>query len=300
MTYTVPAHRWTLTRTALRAAGDRFRTLLTDGTDPTAMATREWTVADSAAHVLSIAVLYVALVEDSDVAVRIPDIETILPATNVDTVADVNDHVLRHFTERDPDRLADQLGEAIDAILVATTRTPPETTLPWLGDARVPVCGVLAHLVNELLVHGWDMARAVRRPWPIPDDHAALYWDQFFLGMLHHDYGVLLDTSLPMPKRPIAVRFRSAYTPTATIVLGDRRIRLAPPDHPVDVQVRFRPARFNLMLFGRTSTAVAALRRDVVISGPRPWRLPAFLRVVHMPNARLAPNTATAGRCFGC
>lgn len=290
MTYAVPAQRWTLTRTALRVTGDRFRSLLTDGTEPTAMATREWTVADSAAHVLSIAMLYVSLVEDSEMAVHVPELDAILPATNVDTVADVNDHVLRHFTERDPDHLAALLGEAIDAILAATTETPPETTVPWLGDARVPICGLLAHLVNELLVHGWDMARAVRRPWSMPDEHAALYWDQFFLGMLHHDYGVLLNTSLPMPKRPIAVQFRSAYTPTATIVLGDGRVWLAPPDDPVDVRVRFRPARFNLMLFGRTSTALAALRRDVVIGGPRPWRLPAFLRVVHMPNARLAPG----------
>ena len=59
-----------------------------------------------------------------------------------------------------------------------------------------------------------------------------------------------------------------------------------------DVRVTFRPARFNLMLFGRTSTITAALRRDVVIGGPRPWRLPAFLRIVHMPNARLAPPIA--------
>ncbi|MDG4770498.1 maleylpyruvate isomerase N-terminal domain-containing protein [Solwaraspora sp. WMMD792] len=289
MSYVVPAQRWTLARTALRLSSDRFRSLLTVDSDPTAMATRDWTVADSAAHVLSIAMLYVTLVEDTGPPLPVPDIGALLAAANVDTVADVNDHVLRHFPERDPGRLADLLDEATDTILSVTAQLPPETTVRWLGDARVTVCGLLAHLVNELVVHGWDMARAMRRPWPMPDEHAALYWDQFFLGMLQHDYGVLLNTSGPMPKRPIAVRFSSAYTPSATIVLDDRRVRLAAPDDPVDVRVRFRPARFNLMLFGRTSTAVAALRRDVVIGGPRPWRLPAFLRVVHMPNARLAP-----------
>lgn len=289
MTYAVPPQRWSLARTALRFTADRFTSLLTDGCDPAAMATREWTVADSAAHVLGIALLYVSLVGNTAPAVRVPGLDAILATTNVDTVADVNDHVLRHFTERDPDRLAARLRDAADEILAATQRVAPETTVRWLGDSRVPVCGLVAHLVNELLVHGWDMARALRRPWAMPDEHAALYWDQFFLGMLHHDYGALLNTSLPMPRRPIAVQFRSAYTPAATIVLGDHRVWLAPPDDPVDVRVRFRPARFNLMLFGRTSTAVAALRRDVVIGGPRPWRLPAFLRVVHMPNARLAP-----------
>jgi hypothetical protein len=166
----------------------------------------------------------------------------------------------------------------------------PVSTVRWLGDAQVPICGLVAHLVNELLVHGWDMARALGRPWRMPDEHAALYWELFFIGMLHHDYGTLLNTSLPMPKRPIAVQFRSRYTPSATIVLGDGRVWLAPPGGPIDVRVRFRPARFNLMLFGRISTVTAAVRGDVVVSGARPWRLPAFLRVVHMPNGRYTPD----------
>ena len=200
----VTTPRWPFARTALRDAGERFRGLLTTAPDPRAMATADWTIADSAAHVLTIALLYV-------------------------------------------------------------------------------------ELVNELLVHGWDMARAARRPWALPDEEAALYWELFFLGMLRLDYGTLLNTSLPMPRRPIAVRFRSAHTPEATVTLGDGRVFIAGDDAPYDVRVTFRPGRFNLMLFGRISTAQAALRRDVVVGGPRPWRLPAFLRVVHMPNARLAP-----------
>lgn len=296
MTFAVPPQRWQLARTALRGAGDRFRSLLTGDCDPAAMATADWTVAESAAHVLSIASMYVALVEDGTATLAVPDLEAILATANVDTVADLNAHVLEHFAERDPDRLAALLEEAVERILVATRDVPPETTLRWLGGSRVPVAGVVAHLVNELYVHGWDMARALRRPWPMPDEHAALYWELFFVGMLHHDYGTLLNTSLPMPSRPIAVRFRSAHTPDATIVLGGSRVWLAPPRDPFDVRVTFKPARFNLMLFGRISTATAVLRRDVLVGGPRPWRLPAFLRVVHMPNARLAPSSSRGRR----
>jgi uncharacterized protein (TIGR03083 family) len=226
----------------------------------------------------------------------VPDLEATLATVNVDTVADLNAHVLDHYAERDPDRLSALLDEAVERILAATRDMRPETTLRWLGDSQVPVSGVVAHLVNEFLVHGWDMARALHRPWSMPDEHAALYWELFFVGMLHHDYGTLLNTSLPMPRRPIAVQFRSAYTPSSTVVLGDKRVWLAPPEDPYDVRVTFRPARFNLMLFGRTGTVTAALRRDVVVGGRRPWLLPAFLRVVHMPNARLAPPRGRARR----
>lgn len=281
--------QWTLARSALRGAGARFRGLLTGADDPRAPATRDWTIADSAAHVLGIALLYVELVEPGTRLLDVPGLAEVMSTTNVDTVADVNALVLRHFAERDPAALAAALGDAIERILAATADMAPQTPIPWLGSSLVPVSGVVSHLVNELLVHGWDMARAARRPWPMPDEEAALYWDQFFLGMLRLDYGTLLNTSLPMPRHPIAVRFRSAHTPEATIMLGDRRVWIAPDEQPYDVRVTFRPARFNLMLFGRISTATAALRRDVVVGGPRPWRLPAFLRVVHMPNGRLAP-----------
>lgn len=40
----------------------------------------------------------------------------------------------------------------------------------------------------------------------------------------------------------------------------------------------------NLMLFGRMSRVRAALTGKVLVSGPRPWLLPAFLRTVHMPD----------------
>lgn len=298
--HVVPVDRWSLARDALRIASGRFRALLTGGGDPAAMATElatdRWTVADCAAHVLVIASLYVDMVRDGAPATRIPGLDDLIATATVDSVADLNGYALEHFAERDPYRLAARLGEAVQVILDATEDTAPERTVTWLGGSRVPVAGLLAHLVNELLVHGWDIARAVHRDWPIPDAHAALYWELFFLGMLRHDYGLLLDASVSTLPHPIAVQFRSAYTPTATIVLADGRVSLAPPGHPYDARVRFRPARFNLMLFGRTGTVTAALRRDIVVSGPRPWRLPAFLRVVHMPNPRFARSTRRTGR----
>ena len=217
----------------------------------------------------------------------VPHLDEMLAVTNVDTVATVNAHVLRHFAERDPRVLADRMDEAVEAVLAGSEGLDPATPIGWLGGSRVPVAGVVAHLVNELLVHGWDIARARRVDWPMPDEHCALYWELFFCGMLRLEYGTLLNTTVRMPRRPIAVRFTSRHTPPETIVLRDGRVGLAPPGAPYDVRVRFRPARFNLMLFGRVSPLRAALRRDVVVGGPRPWLLPSFLRVVHMPDNAL-------------
>ncbi|MFD6563178.1 maleylpyruvate isomerase family mycothiol-dependent enzyme [Micromonospora profundi] len=290
MTDAGAADRWRLVNTALRAATDRFTDLVAASPSPGLMVTADWTVADTAAHVVSIAVLYVARLEGTEVGIPVPGLEDMLAVTNVDTVADVNTHVLAHFRERDPTILLARLNAAVDGLLATTA--DPQSTVSWLGNARVTVGGLFAHLTNELLVHGWDIARALRRPWPMPDEHAALYWDLFMFDMLRDTYGVLLNTELPMPRHHVSVQFRSPHTTTTTLTLGDRRVWIAPTDGPFDARVTFRPARFNLMMFGRISIAQAVLRRDVVIGGPRPWRLPAFLRVVHMPNGRLAPKPA--------
>lgn len=166
MTYVVPPQRWSLARTALRTAAERFRSLLDDGCAPTAMATADWTVAQSAAHVLGIALLYLPLVDGGADRLPVPGFDELAATTTVDTVAGLNDLVLAHFAERCPERLSALLGDAVDALLAATRDTAPEPTVPWLGDSLVPVAGLLAHLTNELLVHGWDIARAQRRPCP--------------------------------------------------------------------------------------------------------------------------------------
>ncbi|MGC4850666.1 maleylpyruvate isomerase N-terminal domain-containing protein [Micromonospora sp. DT15] len=294
MTGAADPDRWSVANTALRTATDRFTDLVAAAPSPVVMATADWTVADTLAHVVSIAMLYVSRLEGTEVPIRVPGLEDLLATTNVDTVADVNAHVLAHFTERDPQVLLTQLNTMVDRLLA--TSADPRSTVSWLGNARVTVGGLFAHLTNELLVHGWDIARALRRAWPMPDEHAALYWDLFMFDMLRDTYGVLLNTELPTPRHDVSVQFRSRYVPTTTLTLGDRRVWIAAPDAPFDASVTFRPARFNLMMFGRISTAQAVLRRDVVIGGPKPWRLPAFLRVVHMPNGRLAPPPAPRRR----
>jgi hypothetical protein len=50
------------------------------------------------------------------------------------------------------------------------------------------------------------------------------------------------------------------------------------------VRVRFDPATLNLMLFGRVSRLQGALTGKLIVSGPRPWLLPAFQRTVRFPS----------------
>ncbi|WP_436493599.1 maleylpyruvate isomerase N-terminal domain-containing protein [Actinokineospora sp. HUAS TT18] len=262
-------------REVLPAVTARFADLVARAA-PGAPATAHWTAADTAAHVMAIATLYTAILAPGGAAA-----DSVAGVT-VDTVADLNDVTLRHYTERDPATLAAALRSAVDTILAVTEGTDHERPIPWLGDSRVPVAGVLAHLVNEMLVHGWDIARAIRAPWRIPPHEAATFFDRFLIGMIRNDVGGLLDGSSPNDRR-VAVAFRSRHTTPATLVLHHGRVHLADPSDPADVRLTFDPATLNLVLFGRVSRARAALTGKLIVTGPRPWRLPAFLRTVRLP-----------------
>src|SRR5581483_349471 len=204
--------------------------------------------------------------------------------TTVDNLAAVlNTTQLRAFTERDPATLVARLRSSIRDLLDRTAADDPAELVDWLGGSRLPLAGIFAHMMNELHIHGRDIARGIRAPWRIPDDEAALFFDLFIVEIARNGVGRLLDDDRPVRRGSIAVEFRSAHTVPARLVLEDGVARAEEPSGRADVRVWFRPAALNLMLFHRVSPVRAALSGAVRISGRRPWLLPAFMREVRMP-----------------
>ncbi|MEU4443549.1 maleylpyruvate isomerase family mycothiol-dependent enzyme [Actinosynnema sp. NPDC050801] len=279
------SEQWSAVRAALPVVTRRFAELVV-ASDPDARATSDWTVTDTAAHVVMIASIYTTLLAPDGGEVADPALAEFIPTVTVDTVADLNALALTRFTERDPAKLAAMLRSMVASILNLTAQADPERTVPWLGASKVPIGGVLAHLVNELLIHGWDIARAVGTPWSIPSREAAPFFDLFIIGLLRNDVGSLLDGAPPRDRR-IAVAFSSRYTTPVTVVLHRGRVTVEEPGGPVDVRLGFDPAVLHLVLFGRVSRTRAALTGKLRVSGKRPWLLPTFLRAVRMPTNSL-------------
>ncbi|WP_103351159.1 maleylpyruvate isomerase N-terminal domain-containing protein [Amycolatopsis sp. CA-128772] len=274
--------QWESVRAALPEVGGRFADLLTGVPDPHARSLGEWSIAETASHVGMIALMYTAMIRGDGGPLPLPGLEDPIDAVSVDSIARMNALGLRLYPERDPLRLAERLRTDIAEVLLVSADLDPEKPVWWLGGSRVPVAGVLAHLVNELLVHGLDIARATGRPWRIPARLEALFLELFLFGMVRNDMGHLLDDATPSPRR-IAVEFRSAYTTPAVLALQHGRLRLEPPNGTADIRLRFDPAILVPMMFGRISRLRATLLGGVRISGPRPWLLPEFLRTVRMP-----------------
>ncbi|MFG3442781.1 maleylpyruvate isomerase N-terminal domain-containing protein [Nonomuraea sp. NPDC047897] len=272
---------WRLTRAALASTGERFADLVS-AADPSAAATRHWSVADTVAHVATLTQACAAMSGAATPPVR--DLGDLMRRTTIDTVADLNEVVLGQFTERNPDTLAARIRSDIGLILDATGGADPAGAVPWLGDSRVPLAGILAHLLNELQIHGRDIARTVRARWPVPPREAGMFFELFLIGVTHYGYGRLLDGHGPWPRRRVAVEFASPYTTPRAIVLDNGLVTVERPGGAADTRVLFDPVTLNLMLFGRISKARAALTGHVVVRGPRPWLLPAFFRIMRLPS----------------
>lgn len=280
----ITPEKWAAVRAALQESGDRFADLVQNAPNPSAPATQDWTVAETAAHATGIALNYTAMVATDGRPLPIPEVRPYLPVTTVDTIhKGLNRVQLESFTERDPVRLAERLRLAVGDILGATAGTDPERIVSWLGDSRLPIAGVLAHMVNELLIHGWDIAGAAGVPWSMPEEQAALFFDLFLIEIARNGYGHMLDDDRPVRPGRIAVEFRSAHTTPVTMVLDSGEATVEEVGTDCDVHIRFRPAALNMLLFHRIGHLRAALTGSLVVWGRRPWLLPAFLRKVRLP-----------------
>lgn len=284
MAATIEKHQWQGVRTSVRETGDRFAELVATAPDPGAKVTPEWSVADTAAHLAALAWLNTTLLRPDVEPPPIPGLAEKLPGTTVDDVNALNDLTLEHFTERDAQALAGLLRDRVTTMLDAAEERDPGETITWLGGSRVPLAGLFAHLLNELLLHGFDVARALGRPWTVPPQDAAYFFEMFLVGISRNGVGRLLDGGGAPSDRRIAVEFRSDYTEPVTLVLRNGRVTAEEPGKDTDVRVTFDPAVFNLMLFGRVGKARAVLARKVTVGGRRPWLLPVFLRTLRVPS----------------
>src|SRR5215469_5448222 len=254
MTAIITARQWGTARTALLNSGEQFAELFSS-VDPEAMATRKWTVADTAAHVTAIALWNTALARSGEVQAPYPwnVVGEQARMTTVDTVYKLNDEVLKRFTERDPQVLAKQLRTHIGDMLATSAKLDPDRPIGWLGGSYIPLAALFAHLSNELHIHGRDIARATGRRWVIQPAYAAQFFELFVAGVTRHGVGRLLYKDRGSSRSRVAVRFQSRYSEPVTFVLDNGVVTVADGDAPVDVRVWCDPVTLNLMLFGRVS-----------------------------------------------
>lgn len=275
--------RWQDLRDALAAATDRFTRVLLDCTTPQRTVIGDWTVADTAAHVAIVGRLNAGLIAADLDPLDEPDLDRGWQESGLGGFARLNALSLDHFPERDLTVVANRLQEEVDLLLIRAKDVDPRAPRPWLGSATLPAASHVAHQLNEVLIHGLDIARALGVPWHISTHEAALTFDLFLMRMLGGDSGNLLRGGGGYPGR-VAIEFRSRHTTPIVLTNDHGRLSIsAPGAEKVDAQVRFDPAGMMLTVFRRIPIARAVLTGKVFVFGRHPLAAVGYLRGMRSP-----------------
>lgn len=255
---------------ALDVETGRFASLVNSAPDPAARvpSTADWTVRDVAAHLASVVVRYADGPEGRGVWTETP---LDLPALNRDQIEALGTPTMGDLVASLRRELA-----TLQAQIRGYGSSPP--SFGFHGGARVRADIALGILLGELLIHGWDVARALRRPWPIDPAHAALFVEG-------------LNPVLPGWVRPERVRgltagFEIRLRGQASHVWAfrDGRLHVNPADRgPIDVRISADPAAFVLVCYRREPQWKHIATGRILAWGRRPWLALTLVDRFHNP-----------------
>ncbi len=260
--------------TAVAAAGPRAATLLRSVTRPDAPAVGDWSVTDVAAHLSHGIDAIVAVARGAGGILE-----------DVWALAGLTRALVAGEDERDLGRLADRIEASVATLLDAVRRLGPDDDREWMVQGvTFHVTSLLCHALNELCVHGRDIALADGRRWTIPRSEANLIVNGFLVPALG---GLGRQMVHPENARGVKasydVKVRGGGRAQWRFHDGDLTITPGPPPGPVDCHLSVDPEAFLLVAWGRLRQNGPIARGQLFAWGRKPWLGLKLRRLVRNP-----------------
>jgi len=189
-----------------------------------------------------------------------------------------NDAGVASVVDRSGPGLAQRLAAGFGALHTELASPDLPALVPWHGGLHMPPACIATFIATDMAVHGYDLARALRRDWTI-DPRLADACVRALGPVLPH----LLD-------RDAAAGFRATFLlrlrkqGTYTLHFDDGTLRLLTGwTGPVDARISAEPATYLLSMFHRLGRVGPALRGEVVVYGRRPWRVLRLDKLLPIP-----------------
>ena len=202
----------------------------------------DWDVAETVAHVLTV--------------VRRGFADRRRSATASET-AGLNQVCLEEMTERDLGVLARLLREDVHTALdLVFPKIPDDREFPFHGGVVTTMTPALRILLGEYVIHGYDVARAVGRPWSIPDAESLLLVP-----------GRLMGAWVRPDAAEETYELRLGDAPPIRMAVGPRRLEVEQATGGTPISMA--PADFVLAFYGRepvTDDGLARLQANFVPS----------------------------------
>lgn len=249
---------------ALDAAASRTAALLLGVEDPTQRARGlSWTIAEVAAHLVGDVQHYTGFVTGERDARQylgaVPEASTPVERSVVG-----NAMLLEEFEERDLANLAGSLPREVEHFAEACGRAADAPILTETGLHMTPSTMACA-LLGEQLIHGFDIARTLRVPWPIARRDALLVID----GIMAMVPSYVDPVAAATLRVAYELRFRGGGRYRMAVDHGQATVDGA--GQPADCWMSFDPAAFLLVGYGRVGQMAQVLRGKMIAGGRRPW-----------------------------
>lgn len=252
-------------QTDLRDAAIRAVAMLQAVPDPGApVPGLDWTITETAAHLVAEIEDYTDFVTgDLDaqigLALSAPD------STPSQLSAASNRRQLEASAGLDLAELADRLVPAVEAFGAAASRRSDDEPILTSNGLYTTVPAMTTALLGEVLVHGFDVARAAGLAWPI-DHRDALQVLDGIMAMVP-DY---VDRERAAGIHVIyELRFRKG--PRYRLSIDDGTAEVSGPGGKVDCWISADPVAFLLVGYGRIGQWGQILRGRMMAGGRNPW-----------------------------
>jgi uncharacterized protein (TIGR03083 family) len=257
-------------RPAITQMGERFADLVTAAPDPDRKVPHspDWTIQEATAHVVTVAVRYADGPERRSTWVDDPQ-----------ALPELNQAQIQALGTRDTAELADQLRHDLAALChqIESYGTAPPS-FRFHGGELVPADVALGILLGELVVHGWDIAQALQRPWPIDPGHVALILE----GLVP----IVPGWVDPERARGFTATYKVQLRGQATHIFSfqDGRLQVNPDQEPpIDAHISADPAALLLVLYRRQSQWGHIALGRLLAWGRKPWLALTFVGRFHQP-----------------
>jgi hypothetical protein len=234
-----------------------------------------WTAAETAAHVVGDLRDYTqALTRHANGYMTHANRPTESPSA---LSAKVNARHLEEVPERNLHRLADMLEAAVDAYLNAAVTADPSVAIATPNGLVISPATMAALLLGEQLIHGLDISRTAKIPWPIAKADAFLVIP-----------GVL--SVAPQYLRPnraagvhISFELRMRGGPSYRLAVDDGTATVSAAGTKADCVITADPVAFLLLGYGRISQLSPVLRGQLRPGGRKPWLAMRFGTLLYSP-----------------
>jgi uncharacterized protein (TIGR03083 family) len=228
-----------------------------------------WTVREVGVHLVTCGVRYAGMVQGEPLGYS-----SLAPGE----CGRMNDQLIADIPESDPVKLAALMQEGTERLLEASAACDDESEMVWHCQTRISVAHLVAIAAAEHLLHGYDMAVATGRPWPITPEEAGLALFGYGVG-----YGLCLNPATTAGHTAgYGLELRTGERFTVRFVDGKYAVE-SPDSGPIDCTISADPVAFLLVGAGRMTQWQAIALGLMEVGGDRPDLALKFLDLFLFP-----------------